>query len=202
LNEARALPARYLEGCGPRCCGFEREHTLSTMHAFAEVAPRIGMSLKVSIAEARQDEIHVQAQLGLSVPLRWRPARGCDSSKDLHTGKRRARTQVRFEQAKPVECQCNGELKPVDTKFLERSVGAPLYAKSHRLQGKKCSSCSCSRLTLPSRGQPTAAHVCVLRQHLWRRCLPLMSNVRPHNDLPTSRRTCYVTPSTSRSHCG
>jgi hypothetical protein len=54
LNEARALPAKSLDGYGPRC-GFEREHTLSTMHTRAKVAPRIGRSLKANVdrSEAR-----------------------------------------------------------------------------------------------------------------------------------------------------
>jgi hypothetical protein len=55
----------------------------------------------------------------------------------------------------------------------QRSIRRWLSTKA-----SQCRSSSCSRLTIPSRGQPTAAHVCVLRHHLWRRCLPLMSNVR------------------------
>ena len=40
-----------------------------------------------------------------------------------------------------------------------------------------------ARLTTPSSGHTTAGRVCALRQGRWRRCVPLMSNVRP-------RRTC------------
>jgi hypothetical protein len=47
-------------------------------------------------------------------------------------------------------------------------------------------------LTPSSRGQPTAAHVCVLCQHLWRRCLPLMSNVRPHRAMSSRLSTPHA----------
>jgi hypothetical protein len=55
-------------------------------------------------------------------------------------------------------------------------------------------------LTPSSRGQPTAAHVCVLCQHLRRRCLPLMSNVRRHttpciaSERSRQSRKCNATP--------
>jgi hypothetical protein len=63
----------------------------------------------------------------------------------------------------------------------------------------KCRSSSSSCLTIPSRGQPTAAHVCLFRHHLWRRCLTLMSNVRRNILTLEATMSTWIAPGTDVS---
>ena len=72
----------------------------------------------------------------------------------------------------------NASKKPAHSKasLPGAASGAVLYVRLRRLQGKQCSSCSCSRLTLPSRGQLPGYAL----------QLPLMSNVR--RLIPGARR--------------
>ena len=72
---------------------------------------------------------------------------------------------------------CSG--KPLVAPTLARARGATFAACCT----SQSTSISC-RLTLPSSGQSTAGGSCSLRPVLWRRCLPLMSNVRCHAGKP------------------
>ena len=87
----------------------------------------------------------------------------------LNAKARRAQSHVRLEQVQSAARQCKQEANSFESKSVRYSLGAVLYATTHRLQAQEYSSCSSSRLTLPSRGQLPA---CGLQ-------LPLMSNVSP-----------------------
>ena len=117
-------------------------------------------------------------QYDLSAEVAHTVARSSNSSQSERRGKRSLPSKSKLSmQAAPtrrVRAVCSVKAH----RCSKGSVSSPgrgiLLPCTARCRSQDCA------LTLPSRGQPTAAHVCLLRHHLWRRCLRLMSNVRPH----------------------
>ena len=146
----------------------EPDHASNTTHALSVPDRQIGRLLCGVLGKACRISIGPPGWLGLSVPLRWRPAHGSERSNECSARAGRARNHVPFGPSQGATHQCRQEPKSVVSRSLGRGLRAVLYVRSHRLQGKQYSSCSCSRLTLPSRGRLTGY---ALRP-------PLMSNVR------------------------
>ena len=111
----------------------EANHTSSTTHALAEPDCQIGRSPRTSMVQARQVATHTQGRFGLSVPLRWRPARGCSGSRTLNGSAWRVQIHVRFEQVQCAELQCNQELRSSSGTSVKLSFRAAFGAALPRL---------------------------------------------------------------------
>jgi hypothetical protein len=76
-----ASPIKSPGSSVPRCCSLNliTHRTLRTPSQYP--AARSDGCRKRASAEARQDAIHPEGRFRMSVPLRWRPAHGCGSSK-------------------------------------------------------------------------------------------------------------------------
>ena len=135
-------------------------------------------------AKACRVSISPRGQLGLSVPLRWRPAHGSSYSNECNARACRARNHVRLEPVQGATHRCKQEPESFESRSPKRSFGAVLCVRLGRLQGKQHSLYSCSRLTLPSRGRFPAYGLQA----------PLMSNVRrlTHALGSTCERECAL----------
>jgi hypothetical protein len=136
--------------------------------------------------------LHPEGRLGLSVPLRWRPAHGCGRSKTLNVIACRVQVHVRFEYVS----KRGAPMQARDQAFESRCKAA-LCVHSPRFQREKCSLSSSSRLTLPSRGRSPAYGLQA----------PLMSNVMALSLLRVTLHSLFaasegsVLPARSWSRC-